>query len=124
MVRSLLIRGMLAGLLAGVLGFCFAWVVGERPVDAAIAFEAYVEQAAQHDEHEDEVVNRRLQSTAGLATGTLIYGVAIGGIFALVFAAAYGRLKGLAARGTAALLGVLGFTAVYLAPFVKYPANP
>src|SRR5919206_4641893 len=113
MVRSLLIRGMLAGLLAGVLGFCFAWVVGERPVDAAIAFEAYVEQSAHHDEHEDEVVSRRLQSTAGLATGTLIYGVAIGGIFALVFAAAYGRLKGLAARGTAALLGGPRFAAGY-----------
>jgi ascorbate-specific PTS system EIIC-type component UlaA len=30
----------------------------------------------------------------------------------------------LAARGTAAVLGGLSFTAIYLAPFLKYPANP
>jgi len=124
MVRNLLIRGMLAGLVSGVLGFCFAWAVGESPVNAAIAFEQYVEYTVHHEEPEDEVVSRRLQSTAGLATGTLIYGVALGGIFSLVFTAAYGRLRPLGARGTAALLGVLGFAAVYLAPFLKYPANP
>ena len=77
-----------------------------------------------HEAPEVELVSRPLQSTAGLGTGTLIYGVALGGMFALVFAAAYGRLGPLAARGTAALLGCLGFTAVYLVPFLKYPANP
>ena len=39
MIRALLIRGMLAGLVAGILGFCFAWTIGEAPVEAAIAFE-------------------------------------------------------------------------------------
>jgi len=115
---------MLAGCLAGVVGFCFAWLVGEAPVNTAIAFESYVEYTVHHEEPEDEVVSRPLQSTAGLATGTLIYGVALGGIFALVFTAAYGRVWLFGARGTSALLGVLGFTAVYLVPFLKYPANP
>lgn len=124
MVRSLLIRGMLAGCLAGLVGFAFAWAFGEAPVETAVNFESYVEYTVHHEEPEDETVSRPVQSSVGLGTGTLIYGVALGGIFALVFTAAYGRIRRLAARGTAALLGVLGFTAVYLAPFVKYPANP
>jgi hypothetical protein len=118
---------MLAGLVAGILGFCFAWTIGEAPVNAAIAFETQVEYAAHpgaQGEHEEELVPRPVQSTAGLGTGTLIYGVAIGGLFALVFAAAYGRVCPFAARGTAALIGLLGFTAAYLVPFLKYPANP
>jgi hypothetical protein len=132
MVRSLLIRGMLAGLLAGGLGFLFARLIGEPPVEAAIAFESYVGSTAHHEgaghanaeDEEEELVSRPLQSSAGLGTGTLLFGVALGGIFALVFSAAYGRLGSLGARGTAALLGVLGFTAVSLVPFLKYPANP
>jgi hypothetical protein len=124
MVRSLLIRGMLAGLLAGVLGFAFARQFGEPSVNTATAFESYVEYDLHHEAPEEELVSRPLQSSAGLGTGTLLYGVALGGMVALVFAAAYGRLGVLAARGTAALLGGLGFTAVYLVPFLKYPANP
>jgi hypothetical protein len=115
---------MLAGLLAGVLGFTFGRVFGEPAVDAAIAFESYVEYDVHHEAPEPELVSRSLQSTAGLGTGTLIYGIALGGMFSLVFAAGYGRLGQLAARGTAALIGVLGVTAIYLVPFLKYPANP
>jgi len=124
MIGSLLVRGMLAGVLAGVLGFAFAWLVGEGPVDRAIAFESFVEHTVHHEPPEEALVGRPLQSSAGLATGTLIYGTALGGILALVFGATYGRLRPFAARGTAALIGALGFTAVYLAPFLKYPANP
>lgn len=115
---------MLAGLLAGVLGFLFAHQIGEPPVNTAIAFGDYVEYTVHNEAPEVELVSRSLQSSAGLGTGTLIYGTALGGMFALVFAVAYGRLGALAARGTAALLGCLGFTAVYLVPFLKYPANP
>src|SRR5437763_11180957 len=107
MVRSLLIQGMLAGCLAGIAGFVFAWTIGEGPVNRAIAFESYVEYTVHHEEPEEEMVSRTLQSSAGLITGTVIYGVALGGIFSLVFAATYGRLQPFAARGTAALLGCL-----------------
>jgi len=124
MVRTLLIRGMLAGALAGLVGFVFAHTFGEPPVDAAIAFESYVEYDLHHEEPEEEIVSRPLQSTAGLTTGVLIYGTALGGFFGLVFAIAYGRLGGLGARGTAAVLGLLGFVAIYLVPFLKYPPNP
>lgn len=124
MVRALLIRGMLAGLLAGLLGFAYAHQVGEASVETAIAFESYVEYQVHQEAPEVELVGRDLQSTAGLGTGTLLYGTSFGGIFALVFAATYGRIASFGARGTAALIGLCGFTAIYLAPFLKYPPNP
>src|SRR5690242_9960248 len=124
MVRALLIRGMLAGLLAGILGFAYGHTFGEASVNTAINFESYVEYDVHHEAPEVELVGRDLQSTLGLATGTLLYGVAFGGMFALAFAATYGRMTPFAARGASAVLGLLGFTAVYLVPFLKYPPNP
>ncbi|MEV6617968.1 CbtA family protein [Streptomyces sp. NPDC051051] len=118
-VRTLLVRGMLAGLGAGVLAFVFARFVGEGSVDAAIAFE----ESRSH-EHGEELVGRSLQSTAGLATGVLVFGVAIGGIAALAFCFALGRIGRFGARATAALTALAGFLLVYLVPILKYPANP
>ena len=124
MIRKLLIRGMLTGLIAGLLAFGVAKILGEPQVDKAIAFESYVEYTVHHQTPEAALVSRSLQNSAGLGTGVLIYGIAFGGIFALVFAVAYGRLGTLTARGTAAVLGLLGFISVYLVPNLKYPANP
>src|SRR5262249_4889241 len=44
MVRTLLIRGMLVGILAGLLSSGFAWLFGEPQVDHAIAFEEHMRQ--------------------------------------------------------------------------------
>ena len=88
LVRGLLIRGLLAGLAAGVLMFAFAWVFGEPQVDAAIRFE----EAASPPSSEAPLVSRDVQSTFGLLTGTIVFAVAVGGIFALVFAAVQGRI--------------------------------
>ncbi|MDF3140570.1 MULTISPECIES: CbtA family protein [unclassified Streptomyces] len=119
-VRTLLVRGMLAGLAAGVVAFVFAYLVGEGPVDAAIAFES----ANSHEHGGEELVSRTLQSTAGLATGVLVFGVAIGGIAALAFCFALGRIGRFGARATAGLTALAGFLLVYLVPILKYPANP
>ena len=119
-IRNLLVRGMLAGLAAGVVALVVAYLLGEPRVDAAIAFE----EAHSHDHgHEMEVVSRGMQSTAGLATGVLVYGVALGGIAALVFCFLLGRIGRFGARTTAALLAGAALL-VYLVPFLKYPANP
>ncbi|MEV8432404.1 CbtA family protein [Streptomyces chartreusis] len=119
-VRTLLVRGMLAGVAAGVLAFVFAYLVGEGPVDAAIAFES----ANSHEHGGEELVSRSVQSTAGLATGVLVFGVAIGGIVALAFCFALGRIGRFGARATAGLTALAGFLLVYLVPILKYPANP
>ncbi|CAM5776031.1 membrane protein [Labrys miyagiensis] len=148
MVRSLLIRGMLVGILAGLLAFGFAKVFGEPQVDAAIAFEenhaapeeakpapsttmnmstapGEAQPAAGHDHGgEEELVSRPMQASFGLLTGVLIYGTALGGIFALVFAFAHGRLGSLSPRATAAVVATIGFAAVVMIPQLKYPANP
>ncbi|MFE9764213.1 CbtA family protein [Streptomyces sp. NPDC005808] len=122
-VRNLLVRGMLAGLGAGVLALIVAYFLGEPSVDSAISFEEA--HASGHDHgHEVELVSRSLQSTAGLATGVLIYGVAFGGIAALAFCFALGRVGRFSARATALLLSGAALLAVYVVPFLKYPANP
>jgi Probable cobalt transporter subunit (CbtA) len=123
-VRSLLIRGMLVGLLAGVAAFGFARWKGEPAVRKAIAFESYVEYDVHHEAAEHDQVSRSVQDSAGLGTGAILYGVAMGGIFAIVFSVAYGRIGLATAKGTAALLGLLGFLGLYVVPFLKYPPNP
>jgi predicted cobalt transporter CbtA len=123
LIRSLLVRGMLVGILAGVLAFAFAYVFGEPQVQHAIDFEDQLARV-HHDAAEAEVVSRGTQRTLGLLTGTLVTGIALGGIFSLVFAWAYGRVGALSARATAALLAAGAYVTVVLAPFTKYPANP
>ncbi|MFJ2607174.1 CbtA family protein [Streptomyces sp. NPDC087425] len=118
-VRNLLVRGMLAGLGAGLLALVVAYLLGEPYVDKAIGFEA-----AHSHEHEMAVVSRSLQSTAGLATGVLVYGVAFGGIAALAYCFALGRVGRFGPRATALLLSGCALLAVYVVPFLKYPANP
>lgn len=123
MVRSLLIRGLLAGLLAGMVAFAFAYVAGEPQLDRAIAFE---EQAAAGGHHpaEVELVSRGVQSTIGLLIGTVVIAVSLGGLFALVFAYAYGRVGLRGPRATSAMLALAAFLTVGLVPFIKYPPNP
>jgi Probable cobalt transporter subunit (CbtA) len=50
-----------------------------------------------------ELVSRGVQSTIGLATAVVGYGVTIGGFFALIYAVAYGRLGRLSPRAQAAV---------------------
>jgi hypothetical protein len=153
MVRALLIRGMLAGVLAGLLAFGFAKIFGEPQVDHAIAFEALLDQAhsptvasptdasptdasptdasktamgnmSMPAAEEPELVSRQTQAGLGLFTGVVVYGAAFGGLFALVFAYAYGRIGNLSPRATAALLAGAAFLTLVIVPGLKYPANP
>lgn len=133
MVRSLLIRGMLAGLIAGVSAFVVARLIGEAPVESAIGLEEHASHGhgghgghGSHGSHgeEAELVSRATQGGLGLAVATLVFGVAIGGIFALAFSIAHGRIGPVGPKATVAVLGLAGFVAVYFVPFLKYPANP
>jgi hypothetical protein len=123
MVRALLVRGMLAGLAAGLLAFAFAYAVGEPQVQAAIDFEDHLARLA-HEPAAAAEVSRGIQRTLGLLTALVLMGVALGGVFALLFAWAYGRVGPLGPRPTAALLALAAFLTVTVVPFTKYPANP
>jgi hypothetical protein len=138
MVKTLLVRGMIAGAVAGLLAFGFARVFGEPQIDKAIAFEELMEKAehATHDHgnamtsaqtpkaEEPELISRGVQASIGLFTAVAVYGAGMGGLFAIVFAFAYGRIGELGPRATAALLAGAGFLSVVIVPFLKYPANP
>jgi hypothetical protein len=120
-------HGMLAGLIASLLAFGFAKVYGEPQVERAIAFEEHISHAAgpaEEHEHAHEIVSREVQSTVGLLTGVVVYGTALGGLFALAFAFVSGRLVRMTPRATAVLLAGAGFLALYIVPYLKYPANP
>jgi hypothetical protein len=123
MVGRLLLRGMLAGFVAGLLAFGFARAFGEPQVDRAIAFEKQM-SAAKGQAPEPELVSREVQASAGLFTGVVVYGAAIGGLFSLVLAFLYGRVGRLNARSLSALLAVAAFIAIVLVPAIKYPPNP
>ncbi len=118
--RTLLVRGMLVGVVAGLVAIAFGSLFGEPQIDNAIAFEA----AHAHGDDGAEPVSRAVQSTVGLAVAVFVYGAAVGGIFGLAFAFVYGRLGALRARSTAVLVAAVGFVAMFAVPFLKYPANP
>ncbi|MBN9352653.1 MAG: CbtA family protein [Hyphomicrobium denitrificans] len=130
---QLLLRGMLAGLFAALLAFGFAKIVGEPQVDRAIAFEeshaasehqASAANGAAAAAEEPELVSREVQAGLGLLTGIAMFGTALGGLFALAFAFASGRLLKFPPRTTAIVIAAVGFLALYVVPYLKYPANP
>ena len=138
--RAFLIRGLLAGRLAGLATFLVANVVGEPHVETAIALEeagapvpeAETEthshddgEAAGHSHGDGEiVVSRANQRTWGLLTGSLTVGIALGGLVALAAAGTLGRLGRLLPGQSTAVISLIGFTSVALVPFLKYPATP
>jgi magnesium-transporting ATPase (P-type) len=121
--RILLVRGMLAGAVAGLLVFALARWIGEPQVERAIAFETRTD-LAKGEMPEPEVVSRTIQSSLGLLTATVVDGTAVGGIFALVFAFALGRMPVTNPRALSAVLAALGFLTIAVVPALKYPANP
>jgi hypothetical protein len=124
MMRTLLVRGMLAGLAAGVLAFLWAHLVGEPPVRAAIAVEEAAAATTAGAGDEAPIVSRSTQETWGLGLGVVLFSVAIGGFLSLVFAMVYGRVGAMRARGTVLAICAIGFVAIVLVPLTKYPANP
>src|ERR1700691_4579837 len=103
MVRTFLVRGMLVGIVAGLLSFGFLKVYGEPQVDRAIAFETQMDEAnaaagkpheaphdaamthdhgmAMHHDEEPELVSRTVQAGLGLFVAVIVYCTAFGGLF-------------------------------------------
>lgn len=123
MIGALLMRGMLVGFLVGFLAFGFAKVFGEPQIDKAIAVETAIDQA-KGEAPDPEIVSRQTQSTYGLLTGVVVYCTSFGGLFALVFAFATGRVGQIGARPLSLLLAIAAFIAINIVPDLKYPANP
>lgn len=137
--RALLVRGLLAGLLAGLAVFAVSYVAGEPYVEAAIGREsaavpvadshAHTEMVTAHSHShqtgaEEEAFSRGTQRTWGLLTASLAVSVALGGLTALAAAFALGRLGRLSPGQSTAVVALVGFVALGLVPFLVYPANP
>lgn len=125
MEKRLILRGLLAGAVGAVAAFVFARLVAEPVIGRAIDFEERRADAAPGvHEHGADLFSRGVQGNAGLGFGVLIFGVAIGVLFAVLFCVAYGRIGAVAPQVFSIQLAAVACTVLYLVPFLKYPANP
>ena len=121
-MKRLLAAGSLAGLAAGVASALFAATAGRGPIRDAIALEDSISHATSGAHHED-LFGRGVQEVGG-AIGLVVFGLALGVIFAVVLGAVGPRLAASTPLVASVRLGCAGFVAVVVVPFLKYPANP
>jgi hypothetical protein len=129
MEKQIIGRGLLAGALAGVLAFVFARIFVEPVIDRAIGYEDGVgaaHEAMEHGAHEHgaEVFTRGVQANIGMGFGVLAFSVAMGALFAVVYAVTYGRVGNVSARLLSVYVAAGMLLSLYVVPALKYPANP
>lgn len=134
MEKKLILRGLIAGAVGGLLAFVFARIFAEPVIDRAIAYEDgrgaaqdALDRAAGFSVPVDdggEAFSRGIQANLGIGVGMVAFGLAMGALFAVAYTVCLGRTGQLKARPLALVLAACGFVVVYLTPFLKYPANP
>jgi hypothetical protein len=133
MERKLILRGLLAGAVGGVLAFLFARILAEPQMQKAVDYEEGREHAqaaldraaglaAEHAH--DDPFSRAVQGNVGIGVAVIFFGMAMGALFAVAYAICLGRTGRLRARNLALLVAGAGFLGMYAVPFLKYPANP
>jgi hypothetical protein len=131
--RRFIVRGLLVGAIGGILAFVFARIFAEPQIQAAIDYESGRDAAqaildrtaglpAEAADH--EVFSRTIQGNVGIGAGMILFGAAMGALYAVAYVLACGRTGNLRPRTLALLVALGGFLGSYLIPFVKYPANP
>ena len=133
MAQRLLLRGLLAGAIAGLLAFLFARIFAEPVISRAVDYES-ARDAAQNTldkalglpvyPEDPEIFSRTIQANLGIGAGMILFGAAMGTLFAVVYAVCLGRTGLLRPRTLSVLLAGGGLLAIYLVPFLRYPANP
>src|SRR3954447_22031194 len=132
MERRIIWRGLLAGAIGGLLAFLFARAFPGPQTQQAIDYEdgrdhaqEALNSAAGIVPHEHgETFSRAVQGNVGIGVGMLLFGVAMGALFAVAYAICLGRTGRVRPRSLALLVAGGGFLGAYLVPFLKYPANP
>ncbi|WP_225850992.1 CbtA family protein [Streptomyces sp. HPF1205] len=133
MEKKLVLRGVLAGALAGLLAYLFARIFAEPQISAAIRYEhgrdaaqAALDRAAglPAEAPGPDLFSRTIQADVGIGVGMIAFGMAMGALFAVVYAVCLGRVGGLRPRALAMLVAGGGFLGIYFVPFLKYPAAP
>ena len=133
MERRFIVRGLLVGAIGGILAFVFARIFAEPQIQAAIDYEsgrdaaqALLDKAAglPAEAPEADLFSRTVQANIGIGAGMILFGAAMGALYAVAYVLACGRVGGLRPRSLALLVAAGGFLGFYLIPFLKYPANP
>lgn len=124
MIGKLLLRGLAAGLVAGLLAGAFGFAFGEPRIDRAIAVEEASHARAANAAPEPPAPVSRDGQRVGLFVAAAMFGLAVGGLFALGFAALQGRIRPRGALAGALRVAGLMFLGVALVPALKYPPNP
>lgn len=114
MFRRLLKQGVLAGIAGGAALALALRLIGEGPIGRAVALEGA---------GGDEMFSRGTQVLGGMAAA-VVYGAALGAVFTVAYAAVRHRLRTSDDWRAGVAVAAAGFVAVFLLPFLKYPANP
>jgi hypothetical protein len=131
--RRFILRGLLVGAIGGILAFVFARIFAEPQIQAAIDYESGREaaQAALDraagvpvETADHELFSRTIQANVGIGAGIILFGAAMGALYAVAYILACGRTGNVGPRSLALLVALGGFLGFYLIPFLKYPANP
>jgi hypothetical protein len=133
MEKRLILRGLLAGAVGGVLAFLFGRIFAESQIQRAVEYEEGREHAqaaldraagiaAEHAH--DEPFSRAVQGNIGIGVAMIFFGMAMGALFAVAYAICLGRTGRVRPRTLAMLVAGAGFLGMYLVPFLKYPADP
>jgi hypothetical protein len=135
MEKQIIWRGLVAGALAGVLSFIFSRIFLEPVIGKAIGYEDGISAAHEalsgaagtHDHGAGggfEGFTRAVQMNIGMGLGVLLFSVAIGAIFAVVFAVAYGRVGQISARLLSLYVAGGMLVSLFIVPALKYPPSP
>jgi hypothetical protein len=131
--KPIILRGAIAGAGGGVLAFVFARIFAEPQIQKAIDYESGRDEAQEALNRaagvaagpaDPEVFSRTVQANVGTGLGMILFGVAMGLLFAVAYTICLGRVGNLRPRTLAVLVALFGFVGIYLVPFLKYPANP
>lgn len=117
-MASYLRRGLIAGLIAGLVAGAFGLILGEPLIEKALRYEVIPPGEASV-----EVFSRSVQR-AGLLALTVLQGAALGGVFGFVYAFVGPRSRSGSVWERSMRLAMVGFAALWLVPFAKYPMNP
>jgi hypothetical protein len=118
-----------------VFAFVFARIFVEPVIERAIGYEEGVGSAheametaagmAGHSHGADGGgFTRAVQMNIGMGFGVLAFSIAIGALFAVVFAVAYGRVGDISAKLLSLSVAGAMLLSLYVVPALKYPANP
>ena len=126
-------RGALVGGLGGLLSYGFAQIFAEPQIQTAIDYESHRDAAQEalntaagiaNEPSGPEMFSRTIQGVVGIGIGMVLFGLAMGALFAVAYSVSVGRVGNVAPRPLALMVAAAGFLGLYLVPFLKYPANP